>query len=80
MAPRAEALEGVVDRPLHDLLLVPQRGRGRDHVLLRGGMDLAQRRDDVQAQPVSRQSAVLVGLVLPPGQARGLTIGAGVRA
>ena len=49
-APRTEALEGLVDGPLHDLLLVPQLRRGCDHVL-------RPRPDGSRAAPGGRRGA-----------------------
>ena len=69
MAPGTEAFERLVDGPLHDLLLVPQLRGGCHHVALHGRMDLAQRREDIQAQAVAGDRAILVGLVLAPGEA-----------
>src|SRR5207237_1005651 len=57
-AARAGLPDGLVDRLLEHLVLVAQERRGRQHVSVGGGMNLAEARKDVQPQAVSRQRAV----------------------
>jgi hypothetical protein len=75
---RAGLAQRAVDGLLEDLVLVTQaRGRGQ-HVLLRGGMDLAQLGQHREPQAVAGEARVEVALVLPPREPQLDAVGAGL--
>ena len=81
MAARADALEGVVHGPLDDLLLVPQlRTRSRSRSAPRPGWISRSAGMTSSRRRFRAKRAVLVGLVLAPGQSGRPAIGARVRA